>query len=960
MEPAQSSRQAFRFGLFEADSARNSLTRGGARVKIQEQPFRVLLLLLERSGEIVTREELRQKLWPEGTFVDFDGSLNVTLKKLRAAIDDDSENPCFVETIPRKGYRFIAPVSVTDAGALTADAVDSGGRAANAVEGGFIAAATGKPSLRRPIYVALTISTLVIVAVLVTAQISWYRKAEEANQLTLSAHASAPVSLRKSVAVLGFQNLTGKTEDAWLATAFSEMLSTELAAGGTLRLASGEEVANLHRAAPWPQTDTLDQATAGRVGNALNSDVLVFGSYATIGNPSRGQLRLDVRMQDAKTGEVVTEFAETGDSENVFQMISLVGGKLRNHLGVADLDPLDEVGVQASSPKDRDAARFYALGIAKLREFDLLGARDLLEQACNADPKFSLAHLMLARAWGGLGYAQESKEETKKAYDLSAGLPRTERMLVEGDYYESLGDHERAASTYSALFALFPDSVDYGLMVVNALNAAGHRSQASQTVLQLRRLPSPASDDPRIDLADTRATPNNDPDRLVLIRSAARKASQQGKKLIYAQARRDECLNLIYGEHPEQGPPACEDAYNIFQSMGNRAGAADAVRIEGDLEGRTNPEQAIATYERALKILQGLGEDYKTGAILNNMAIGYVSEGKLDRAELLYRQAKAHFEQVGDKANIGTALGNLGDVAYLRGDLSGAARSYQEALELESSVDGRAPAYELYRLGSVELTQGHVQDARQHVEEAVENLRSNQGAFGYLAQATGTLGDILKVQGDLKGARHQFQDSLDMQKSVADALGAGESQEALADVAIEEGHPEQAEPLLRPAIAEFEKEKQDPDATSAYTLLSIALLKQGKLDEARQAIAHADSLSRTSPDPNLKLPIAIQTARVESVEAGSNEKGRATLNKAIEGLRVAAATAKRLGYYTLECEARVAMGEIEMKLDPATGRAQLNQLASETHSRGLELYAAQARQASATENALVASGKAPR
>src|SRR5713101_9761659 len=106
--PVQSSK-IFRFGLFEADVGRDALRRNGVRVRIQDQPFRVLILLLERPGEIVTRDELRQKLWPEGTFVDFDGSLNVILKKLRAAVDDGPENPRFIETVPRRGYRFIAP-----------------------------------------------------------------------------------------------------------------------------------------------------------------------------------------------------------------------------------------------------------------------------------------------------------------------------------------------------------------------------------------------------------------------------------------------------------------------------------------------------------------------------------------------------------------------------------------------------------------------------------------------------------------------------------------------------------------------------------------------------------------------------------------------------------------------------------------------------------------------------------
>src|ERR1700760_2428237 len=104
----------FRFGLFEADLGSSTLTRDGTRVKLQDQPFQLLSLLLKRPGELVTREELRQQLWSEGTYVDFDGSLNVILKRLRTALSDDPETPRYIQTVPRRGYRFIAPVSVTE------------------------------------------------------------------------------------------------------------------------------------------------------------------------------------------------------------------------------------------------------------------------------------------------------------------------------------------------------------------------------------------------------------------------------------------------------------------------------------------------------------------------------------------------------------------------------------------------------------------------------------------------------------------------------------------------------------------------------------------------------------------------------------------------------------------------------------------------------------------------------
>src|SRR5258705_3829446 len=100
-----------RFGIFEVDRGSGELRRNGVRVKLQEQPFQILLTLLERPGEVVTREELRSRLWAEDTYVDFDHSLNAAVRRLRDALADSAENPRFVETVARRGYRFLAPVN---------------------------------------------------------------------------------------------------------------------------------------------------------------------------------------------------------------------------------------------------------------------------------------------------------------------------------------------------------------------------------------------------------------------------------------------------------------------------------------------------------------------------------------------------------------------------------------------------------------------------------------------------------------------------------------------------------------------------------------------------------------------------------------------------------------------------------------------------------------------------------
>jgi tetratricopeptide (TPR) repeat protein len=674
----------------------------------------------------------------------------------------------------------------------------------------------------------------------------------------------------------------------------------------------------------------------------LNSDVVLLGSYTTIGAPDGGQVRLDVRMQDAKTGEILTEVAEVGTTQNVFRLVSRIGSQLRTRLGIEQLQGSEQAGVLAALPLDPEAAQFYALGLARLRQFDALAAKDLLEQAAAADPKFSLVHAMLARAWSQLGYEQKRREEAKKALDLATDLPRAQHMLVEGEYYESLGKQEEAASVYHALFEIFPDNIDYGLRLTSVLTAVGHGSRAMDAIRQMRSLPPPSSEDPRIDLAQARLVGDKSKE-LTLVRSAIRKSASEGKKLVYALAKRDECLTLNYTEHPEQASASCQEAYEVFMSAGNRMAAADCLRVMGDSQGTLGHlEQAIATYQQALNMLQGIGDNAKTGAILNNMAIGYENEGKLDRAEQLYRKARAHFQLAGNRDNECTALGNIGDILYLRGNLAGAEKQYQEALQITSSFEKSDPGYFLYRLADLKLTQGRVQEARQLAKQAVEAMPATNGSYQYRTSAMMVLGEALKAGGDLSGARVQFEETLAIRQKIG-ALGlVAENQVELASLAVDEGQPERAEPLIRSALEEFEKEKGDPNASSAYTLLSRALLMQGKIEEARKAVERGAELSLTNSDPALKLAVQIQRARVEKASAAASKTGSPTAQQRLESV---VTTAKRLGYHDLEYEARLELGDLRLKTNPSLAHKQLTALASEARSLGLELLARRAESA---------------
>ncbi|MGB6385339.1 MAG: winged helix-turn-helix domain-containing protein [Terriglobales bacterium] len=147
MSPFNREARLLRFGVFEVDLAAGELRKNGARIRLQEQPFQVLTTLLQNAGQVVTRDELREKIWPADTFVDFDHSLNTAVNKIRESLGDSASSPRFVETLARRGYRFIAPVDgIAAAATISAASEDTGSRAGAPAPHGLSAAATSPAS----------------------------------------------------------------------------------------------------------------------------------------------------------------------------------------------------------------------------------------------------------------------------------------------------------------------------------------------------------------------------------------------------------------------------------------------------------------------------------------------------------------------------------------------------------------------------------------------------------------------------------------------------------------------------------------------------------------------------------------------------------------------------------------------------------------------------------------------
>jgi len=893
-EPASS--RIYRFGIFEANSTTGELLRRGVRVKVQEQPFYLLLLLLENAGEIVTRDGVRQRLWPGNTFVEFDSSLSVAVGKLRDALGDDADNPRFIETVPRRGYRFIAPVDAS-AKSQPAQTVPSLGKDEIQSTSPVVLPPSKPPRFAAKYAVLTCVVVLLLVGVFVLRSLPRHSSAvAEAGTST-----SRP-QIRRSVAVLGFRNLPGRKDEDWLSDAFTEMLSTELAAGGSLRLVSDEDVARAKRELPVGDQETLAKATLARLRMNTGADVVVVGSYTSIRGKDGDRIRLDVRVQDTTNGETIAEDAVTGSEEDLFAFAIRAGADVRTSLGMGAL-PLDSANAaRASLPSNQVAVRLYSEGKAKLWAFDFIGARDLLVKAVNADPNYPLGHSALSDAWWHLGYNSKATAEAKRAVELSGTLPQEERLLIEGSYRGTIGDWPRAVEAYRSLFRLHPDSLEYGLHLAGAQYHV-KPPDALLTLNTLRQLPSPAGDDARIDLLEASARIDQDfAAAHAATERAIVKGEAQGSALMVARG------------------------YGILCQQGAAIGVST--------------QEAVIDCERARQSYASAGDRNNEARTLNDFAGLYFQRGDILHAESMWREAESEFRLVGDTEGLAATSNNIGDALLLQGNLGEAEKMLKESVPNYRAVgDSAGLADALADLGDLQRELGNLEIAAALYRQA-EATALEVDDKTVIATVLYGLGDVLMDRGDLPAARKSYEDSLARRNQTGEKQAAAETQVALAQVLIEEGHAADGEAVLRERKEQFHQEQQADEELRVGIALIRALLAQGKQSDAKTELEQAQPLSNKSQNSLARLQLSLASAQILLI-SDDPESSRAQLEQILK-------EARGRRFMGMEMETRLALAELENKSGhQATAQAQLISLEKAANAKGYGLIA---RKAAAARN----------
>ncbi len=296
----------YAFGPFRVVAAERLLLRDGEPVELTAKGFDLLLLLVESAGCLKSREALIEALWP--TTVVEEHSLTWNVSAVRKALDDEGKAPRYIETVRGHGYRFIAPVAVE--GRDESEKAGTGGRRRS-----WIAAAVG----------------VSVVAVAAIGLFVW-----------LYPFGGKPPSAvppqRPAIAVLGFRNLSNDRQADWIGTALTEMVGTDLAAGGELHVAPAMAVAQVRREFNLPAGGAqLNGNMLGALRTNLAASYVTTGAYLLLGHGKSARLRVDVKLIRTESGASVATFSETGSRDELFSLVRSLGVGLRQRLGVAAL-----------------------------------------------------------------------------------------------------------------------------------------------------------------------------------------------------------------------------------------------------------------------------------------------------------------------------------------------------------------------------------------------------------------------------------------------------------------------------------------------------------------------------------------------------------------------------------------------------------------------------------------------
>jgi len=889
--------RVYRFAGFTLEPAERRLSGAGKPIALTPKVFDTLVLLVERAGHVVSKDELMKLLWPRG-YVD-ESNLTKHIWLIRKALGDGEHDSRFIETVPKAGYRFIAPVVAGEtpgptpgetAPAAAPSPLAAPGPTADAAP--VVAAATS-PARRRLSRRAAAVAG--VAAALLIAGVLW--------RLAVSPRVASPAAHRgHTVALVGFANLSRNPKDAWLAPALSEMLGAELGVAENLQVVPDELVRDASTDLSAPAAGGYSAETLRRLRQRLDADYAISGSYLVAGSADDAPLRVDIALQDTRTGALLASVSNQSQVSGLIALATEAGATLRSKLG-APAPGQETLGLIANAqPPNLDVARRLGFALDALQHYDAARARDELLEAVAEAPGYAPAYAYLAQAWSALGFRDKALAAAEQAAQKAANLPPEQRLQTEAVVDSAHAEWGKAASAWRALIRLRPASVEYRLQSIDAQIAAGAIPGAQTTLHELEGLPG-AADDPRVELAAARVAGALDDARGTERHAAAalRLAQQHDAAGLVADAELALAGARTHLNENEQARASLVAAIAAYRSIRNPRGEAAArTDLAQALSNLNRHQEAREEFERAMALDRSIGDLAGIAAVYRDLAGMLWVAGDRDGAQAAARNSLALAREIGDLSLQAWNVQALATVASDEAASDEVLAEYREVLTLVVRA-GHQTAWPLTNIADVQRMRGELDAARATCARAMaEAAPLTDPQFAVFAGFTCAL--IESDRGNAGGARAGFEEVIRRVGTGGDTSYRDNALMMLAQLDMDEGRWSAARERLEQASREFAAAEVRTGEADAQAMLALCAQALGDATARDQSLKRAATLRQSMTSRQEVYFVDIASARLAGA-AGTDPQ-------AVDRLLALAADAEQRHWLGWALEAKLAAWEL--------------------------------------------------
>lgn len=883
----------YRFAGFTLEPAERRLSEAGKPIALTPKVFDTLVLLVERAGHVVSKDELMKLLWPRG-YVD-ESNLTKHIWLIRRALDDGEHDSRFIETVPKLGYRFVAPVATVGLPLQVAMPAPPSHAAPAAPPAGAPTAAPAAAAPPRLLLPRRWLMTAAAGVVLLLLGIGW-RLAVRPQLVPSSGHRG------HTVALVGFSNLSRNPKDAWVAPALSEMLGSELSVAENLQVVPDELVRDASADLSAPAAGGYSAATLARLRQRLDADYVISGSYLVAGSADNAPLRVDIALQDTRSGALVVSVSDQSAVAGLIALAAQAGATLRGKLGARAPDAQTLGLVPNAQPPSLDVARRLGFALDALQHYDAARARDELLQAVAEAPGYAPAYAYLAQAWSALGFRDKALAAAEQAAQYAANQPPEQRLQTEAVLDAAHSAWSKAAAAWRALVRLRPASIEYRLQAIDTQIAAGAVPGAQATLKELEQLPD-AAHDPRVELAAARLSGALDDARGSERHAAGalRLARQHDATGLIADAQQELAGAESHLNKNEEARASLIAAIASYRSIGNPRGEAAArIALAHALTNLHRKQEAREEFQRAMELDRSIGDLAGIAAVYRDLSSMLWVAGDRDGAQTAARNSLELARETGDLALQSWTVQALATIASDEAASDEVLAEYREVVALNAR-SGHQTSWALTNIADLQRMRGELEAARATCARAMgEAVPLSDPQFAIFAGFTCAL--IETDRGNAAGARAGFEEVIRRVGTGGDTTYRDNALMMLGQLDMDEDHWSAARENLTRASRGFAAAEERTGEADADAMLALCAQMLGDPAARDQALERARTLRRAMTSRQEVYMVDIAMARLASPSHLDP--------KAVDQLRALAADAERRHWVGWALEAKLAAWEL--------------------------------------------------